>query len=96
MIVQYEIKMSFLEQYQEAMEEIIKMLPSFEAEKFQVSCSSKAPNQFIETITLPTVAHYHALKKLRKSENHNVFGSLDQMILGGLNQMECWAFQTKL
>ncbi|MDZ5474558.1 hypothetical protein SM124_23050 [Bacillus sp. 31A1R] len=96
MILRYEIKTPFLEQYQEVMKEITKMLPTFEANGFQLNQSNHNPNQVIEKINLPTVAHYYALKKLRKSNKHNVFGILDQMISGGLSEMECWALKTKM
>lgn len=93
MIVKYEVKQPFISQYQEVVTNIFRMLPAYEAIDCNVIQTDTEPNQIIETYMLPTEAHYHALKKLRKSKKHSVFGCLDQIIIGGLKQMECLAFK---
>ncbi|WP_210367369.1 hypothetical protein [Bacillus sp. REN3] len=86
MIVHYEIKQNLLEPYKEVLSKISAMLPVFEADMF--SCSqSEQLNHFVETFYLPTEAHYHALKKLRLSRSHPVFGSLEDFVPGGLEKI---------
>jgi hypothetical protein len=88
MIIQYEVKQNLLDQYHEALDGISAMLSDFEADTF--SCSqSEQRNMFIESFYVPTEAHYHALKKLRLSRNHSVFGRLEEFVPGG---MECVGF----
>lgn len=95
MIVQYEINQDFSQLYQETMHQIMSMLPKFDAIDIHFQKSDTAPYEIIETFQLPTVAHYHALKKLRTSKKHSVFGTLDEIIPGGLKQMQCWALKKK-
>ncbi|UII56644.1 hypothetical protein LS684_03935 [Cytobacillus spongiae] len=96
MIVQYHIKDAFVHQYQQAINDIIKKLPTFDAQEFQYSYSESDPSKIIETYMVPTESHYYALKKLRKNKSHSVFGSLDELIHGGLQQMECCALKKHL
>ncbi len=91
MIIQYEIKQNLLGQYLEAIKRISAMLPEFEAKMF--SCSLK--NVFIESFFVPTEAHYHAIKKMRLSRGHSVFGILDQYIPGGLDRIGFLAIKQK-
>lgn len=94
MIIQYEIKQSLLGQYQEALNKISAMLPDFEAKRF--SCSqSDQQNMFTETFFVPTEAHYYALKKLRLSRSHSVFGILDDFVPGGLKELGFIAIKQK-
>jgi hypothetical protein len=90
MIIQYEINESFVQQYKDAMKKVMKNLPSFEANHIQLS---SANNLVTETFLLPTESHYFALKKLRTSKNHSLFGCLDPFIKGGVKQMGCYAFK---
>lgn len=94
MIVQYQIKDHLINQHKEVMERITNMLPSFEAEHIQVRYIGS--NKIVESFILPTESHFIALKKLRKSSSHNVFGGLDAIISGGLRGMECLALKVKL
>lgn len=94
MIIQYEVKQNLLDQYREAIERISAMLPDFEANMF--SCSqSEQRNMFIESFYVPTEAHYHALKKLRLSRSHSVFGRLEDFVPGGLERIGFMAIKQK-
>lgn len=94
MIIQYEVKQNLLEQYRDAIGKISAMLPDFEAVMF--SCSqSEQRNIFIESFYVPTEAHYHALKKLRLSRSHSVFGCLEDLVPGGLERLGFLAIKQK-
>ncbi|WP_102261605.1 hypothetical protein [Mesobacillus jeotgali] len=94
MIVQYEVKQDLLSQYRDTINKISTMLPDFEADMF--SCSqSDEQNIFIESFYVPTEAHYHALKKMRLSRNHSVFGILEDFVPGGLERMGFMAIKQK-
>lgn len=94
MIIQYEVKQNLLEQYRETMDGISAMLQDFEADMF--SCSqSEQRNMFIESFYVPTESHYHALKKLRQSRTHSVFGRLEDFVPGGLERIGFMAIKQK-
>ncbi|HLO11002.1 MAG TPA: hypothetical protein VK190_01975 [Pseudoneobacillus sp.] len=92
MVLQYEVNESSRQQYNEAIHQILSKLPSFEAFQIQLN---EAQNTVIETFLLPTESHYYALKKLRKSKNHSIFGCLDPYIKGGLQQIGCYGIKKK-
>lgn len=94
MIIQYEVKQSLLGQYREAIDKISDMLPEFEADMFSYS-QSEQRNMFIESFYVPTEAHYHAMKKLRLSRSHSVFGRLEDFVPGGLEQIGFMAIKQK-
>ena len=94
MIIQYEVKQGLLDQYREAIDKISTMLPNFEADMFFCS-QSEQRNMFIESFYVPTEAHYHALKKLRLSRAHSVFGRLDDFVPGGLEGIAFMAIKQK-
>ena len=94
MIIQYEVKQSLLGQYQEAIDKISDTLPQFEADMFSYS-QSEQRNMFIESFFVPTEAHYHAMKKLRLSRSHSVFGRLEDFVPGGLEQIGFMAIKQK-
>ena len=93
MYIQYEIKESSIEHYQQLMKNILQSLESYDAIDIQWLPSPDSSTAFIEVITLPTESHYHALKKLRKSRQHLLFGMLDDCISGGLNKMNCFGLK---
>ncbi|MEH7443230.1 hypothetical protein AABM38_05370 [Heyndrickxia sp. MSNUG] len=94
MIIQYEVKQSLLGQYREAIDKISDMLPEFEADMFSYS-QSEQRNMFIESFYVPTEAHYHAMKKLRLSRSHSVFGRLEDFVPGGLERIGFMAIKQK-
>ncbi|MFD2442423.1 hypothetical protein ACFSO7_00125 [Bacillus sp. CGMCC 1.16607] len=84
MVIQYEVNESSYSQYKIAIRQVLSELPTFEADQIQVNTSK---NKVVETFILPTESHYYALKKLRTSKNHSIFGCLDPHIKGGLQQI---------
>ena len=94
MIVQYEVKQNLLSQYHETIDRISTMLPDFEVDMFSCSQSDER-NIFVESFYVPTEAHYHALKKMRLSRNHSVFGILEDFVPGGLERMGFLAIKQK-
>lgn len=90
MIIQYEIKEHSYKQYKEAIGHIISKLPTFEADEIHLN---ESQNKVVETFLLPTESHYYALKKLRKSKSHSLFGCLDPFIKGGLQQIGCYGLK---
>jgi hypothetical protein len=94
MIIQYEVKQNLLGQYHEAIHRISAMLPDFEANMFSYSQSGQR-NVFIESFFVPTEAHYHAMKKMRLSRDHSVFGMLEDYVPGGLERIGFMAIKQK-
>ncbi|MEH7884773.1 hypothetical protein V7654_10700 [Bacillus sp. JJ1609] len=94
MIIQYEVKQSLLGQYLEAIDKISDMLPEFGANMFSYS-QSEQRNMFIESFYVPTEAHYHAMKKLRLTRSHSVFGRLEDFVPGGLERIGFMAIKQK-
>ncbi|HYK74921.1 MAG TPA: hypothetical protein VEV44_17645 [Pseudoneobacillus sp.] len=92
MVIEYEIVESSYQQYKEVIYHILSKLPSFEAEQIQIN---ETNHKVIETFFLPTESHYYALKKLRKSKSHALFGGLDPYIKGGLQQIGFYGIKTK-
>jgi hypothetical protein len=90
MIIQYEINERFALQYKEAIKKVVKNLPNFDANQIHLSTLN---NLVTESFLLPTESHYYALKKLRTSKNHSLFGCLDPYIKGGVKQMGCYALK---
>lgn len=84
MVIQYEVNETSYQQYKEVLHHILSNLPSYEADHIQIN---ESENKIVETFLLPTESHYYALKKLRKTKSHSIFGSLDPFIKGGLQQI---------
>jgi hypothetical protein len=90
MVIHYEVNEKSYRQYKKVIHQILTNLPSFEANDIQIN---ESENKVIETYLLPTESHYYALKKLRKSKSHSIFGCLDPFIKGGLQQMDCYGIK---
>jgi hypothetical protein len=98
MILQYEVNPADLNLFKSSIEKIAALLPMYEAVDISFVCSGgEQESSFItETCSLPTEAHYFALKKLRSSSRHAAFGCLDSFIPGGLEGIQFWALKKKL
>jgi hypothetical protein len=90
MIIQYEVVEKTYSQYKEAIHHVFSKLPSFEAVQMQLD---ESQNTVMETFFLPTESHYYALKKLRKSKSHTLFGCLDPFIKGGVQEIDCYGIK---
>jgi hypothetical protein len=86
--LEYEIKQSLHHQYRQIMWNIIQSLPRYDAVNIRWERSEGNPDRYIETFTVPTEAHFYALKRMRMSTGH-LFGLLDECICGGLKEMKC-------
>ncbi|MCD8503222.1 MAG: hypothetical protein LRY71_18180 [Bacillaceae bacterium] len=93
--IEYKVNPNSVKEYECIMEQIVERLPEYGAEKIEWFISQDEPYVFMEKFTVPTLAYYHALKKYRKSKDHQLFGQLDPYVEGGLEKLKCWAFQTQ-
>lgn len=93
--IEYKVKETKVKQYEKAIQEVLKKLPEYSAEKIEWFVATDQPHLYVEMFQVPNIAHYQALKKMRKSQDHPVFGQLDEFIEGGLEKLNCWAFQTQ-
>ncbi|MGD6893406.1 hypothetical protein [Bacillus infantis] len=98
MFLQYEVHPADLNLFKSTIEKIAALLPVYEATdiSFVYSGAEHEPSFVTETCSLPTEAHYFALKKLRSSCGHSAFGCLDSFIPGGLEEIRFWALKKKL
>ncbi|MCA1055613.1 hypothetical protein LCM10_11515 [Rossellomorea aquimaris] len=87
--LEYEIKQSLQHQYRQIMNSIIQSMPLYDAVNIRWEKSEADENRYIETFVVPTESHYHAIKRLRTSRGHLLFGRLDDCICGGLKEMKC-------
>ncbi|WP_064093944.1 hypothetical protein [Rossellomorea aquimaris] len=94
--LEYEIKQNLQPQYKQIMNTIVNTLPQYDASNIQWEKSEISPNRYMETFAVPTESHYHALKRLRTSRRHLLFGLLDECICGGLKEIRCIGLKTKL
>ena len=94
--LEYEIKQNLQPQYKQIMNTIINTLPQYDASNIQWEKSESSSNRYMETFAVPTESHYHALKRLRTSHRHLLFGLLDECICGGLKEIKCIGLKTKL
>lgn len=94
-LIQYKVSENSVKEYEYLMEEMLGKLPEYGASNIEWFISHDEPFVFVEKFKLPTIAYYHALKKCRKSKEHHLFGQLEQFIEGGLEKLNCWAFQTQ-
>ncbi|MCT8136936.1 hypothetical protein H1D32_03705 [Anaerobacillus sp. CMMVII] len=93
--IEYKVKEAKVEKYEEIMKEILNKLPEFSAERIEWFVAADQAFLYVEMFQVPTLAHYHALKKLRKSSDHPIFSQLEAYIEGGLEKLNCWAFKTQ-
>ncbi|RLQ92375.1 hypothetical protein [Falsibacillus albus] len=96
MCIRYEVKAYLLPQYHETIKEVAANLSHFDAGHILLHRSNHDPCSVLEMFQVPSEAHFFALKKLRTSREHAIFGSLDSMIDGGVEKMECFGMITDL
>ncbi|WP_017728958.1 MFS transporter [Halalkalibacterium ligniniphilum] len=93
--MEYKIEEQKIDEYEREMERILATLQEFGASNIQWFVAADQPHLYVEMFEVPTASHYHAIKKLRQSEEHRVFGSITPMIKGGAKQIHCWAFEKR-
>lgn len=95
--MEYKVKENQVEAYERAMKEVMETLVDYEAENIQwyVAEDEDQPFLYVEMYEVPTASHYQILKKIRRQEDHAVFGKIVPFVEGGAEKIHCWAFQRK-
>lgn len=93
--MEYKIRPEKIAEYERLMEQVIKNLPEYGAYDIQWFIADDQPHLYVEMFKLPTQSHFMALKKIRQSETHHLFGKIAQMVEGGCEKIHCWAFHQK-
>lgn len=93
--IEYKVKEAKIKQYEAIMKDVLEKLEEFQAEKIEWFVGTDQPFLYVEMFQVSNISHYHGIKSLRKSIEHPVFGQLDSFIEGGLEKLNCWAFQTQ-
>lgn len=93
--MEYQVSAENIEAYERVMKSIIDALPEYGASSIQWYVAEDQPNLYVEMYEVPTSSHYYALKKLRQSSEHPLFGQITPYIEGGTTKIHCWAFQRK-
>ncbi|WP_096201673.1 hypothetical protein [Bacillus sp. FJAT-45350] len=94
--MEYKVKQENIQDYEKAMEEILKELPEFGASNIQWFVATDQDDLYVEMFEVPTDSHYHALKKLRQCNDHHIFSKIAPMVEGGCEKIHCWAFKKKV
>ncbi len=85
--IEYYVKKSVVYQYEKQMENVLDLLTELGAANLQWYVSPKADNLYVEQFHLPTEAYFHALKKLRVSNENHIIKELNQYIEGGVESI---------
>lgn len=93
--LEYEIKQNSKPRYKQIMTDIAESLPQYDAFNFHWENAEDDSNRYIETFVVPTESHFHALKRLRMSRRHLLFGLLDECICGGLQEINLICLKTE-
>lgn len=91
--IEYHIKKADIYLYEDKMKNVLPLLADFGAKEVKWFLASKQKNTYIEQFVLPTESHYYALKKLRTSKDHSIFGELNKFIDGGTRSISFWVFK---
>ncbi|KHF41289.1 hypothetical protein [Halalkalibacter okhensis] len=93
--MEYKVNKEYINEYEQAMKEIIEVLPDYEATNISWYVADDQPHLYVEMFEVPTTSHYQALKKLRRSNEHAIFSKMVPLIEGGAEKIHCWAFVRK-
>ncbi|GAE37536.1 hypothetical protein [Halalkalibacter akibai] len=93
--MEYKVKEDNIKEYELAMKDVLAYLVDYEAENIQWYVAEDQPFLYVEMYEVPTTSHYQILKKLRRQEDHSIFGKIVPFIEGGAEKIHCWAFQRK-
>ncbi|SDY33887.1 hypothetical protein SAMN05421736_101997 [Evansella caseinilytica] len=94
--MEYKIKEDKVGHYEEAMPAILRKLEEYEASQIHWYGAADQQRLYVEMYTVPTMAHYHEIKNLRREATNPFFGKLAHYIDGGLEKLHCWAFIQRL
>ncbi len=90
--LEYKVKDDCTEQYEALMKEILPALKNYEATDVDWYEAADQKNLYVEMFQLPTMSHYHGMKKMRCTLEHQLFSKLDSVVVGGIEKVHCWAF----
>ncbi|MBM7097741.1 hypothetical protein JSY36_18555 [Bacillus sp. H-16] len=93
--LEYKVKEDRLEEYEELMKDVLPALSEYGAKDVDWYEAADQKTLYVEMFTMPTMSHYHALKKLRCTNEHPLFSKLDHVVEGGIRKVHCWAFIQK-
>lgn len=91
--LEYKIDKKKRVSYEQDMKQVLNVMSELEANNIQWFVHATQSDQYVEMFRVPTESHYYALKKIRSSLDHQVFGVLDDYIDGGLNNINYWALR---
>ncbi|MFZ3590967.1 hypothetical protein ACOI1C_17345 [Bacillus sp. DJP31] len=91
--IEYNVKPLFIKQYEHQMKKVLNQLPTFGAD--QIKWFKNDKQTYFESFSLPTISHFIALRKLRNIKDHSIFGSLDQFIEGGTQNIQINAIKVE-
>ncbi|WP_246056208.1 hypothetical protein [Alteribacter natronophilus] len=94
--LEYKVKSDRTDEYETFMADLLPALAEYGAEETDWYEAADQPGLYVEMFRLPTMSHYHAMKKLRCTEReHPLFSKLEDYVEGGLRKVHCWAFVQK-
>lgn len=93
--MEYKVRPEYVQDYENVMKEFAQALPTYDANHFQWFKAADQEGLYVEMFDVPTLSHYHTLKKWRRSKEHSLFKKLDEYVVGGLEKVNCWAFIRK-
>ncbi len=93
--MEYKVKNECVQEYEKLMKEFARALSTYDANHFQWFQAADQEGLYVEMFDVPTLSHYHTLKKWRRSKEHSLFKKLDEHVVGGLEKVNCWAFLRK-
>ncbi|GAE26384.1 hypothetical protein JCM9140_2440 [Halalkalibacter wakoensis JCM 9140] len=94
--MEYKVNKNQVHEYEQAMKEIIEVLPEYEATNIQWFVGEEdQPYLYVEMFEVPTISHYEVIKNMRRSAEHSTFGKIVPFIDGGAEKIHCWAFKRK-
>ncbi|WP_026690865.1 MFS transporter [Alteribacter aurantiacus] len=93
--MEYKVKEDMVTEYEQVMKDILPALSEYGAEEVDWYEAADQKHLYVEMFTLPTMSHYHAMKKRRCTNEHPLFSKLDSLVEGGVKKVHCWAFVQK-
>jgi hypothetical protein len=91
MMLQYEVCENFFATYHKTISHIFSSLSYYDVLEYELF--HYEGETYVEKLIVPTESHYLSLKKLRTSKDHEIFGQLDPLIKGGVENMRIFAIK---
>ncbi|MDQ0215977.1 hypothetical protein J2S13_002399 [Oikeobacillus pervagus] len=94
MMIQYKIKACAKREYELVVHSMMKELQKFGVENIKFQKDTLFNDEYWEFFKIPTVSHFHALKKIRMSKKHPIFGRLHELLDDEQGAIQCYAIRT--